>query len=57
MSVLSVIAVVASMLVLFFGVGTLFAERGYSFDLRRRGEKRPSLGGRRQNDQLLSKSV
>lgn len=53
MSVMTTIAFIASLFSVGIGVVTIFAERGYSFDLRRRNGRRKDSardGGRRQQD-------
>jgi hypothetical protein len=52
MTILSIFAMGASVLVLGFGVATIVAERGYRFDLRR-GRRATQPGGRRDNDAVL----
>lgn len=53
MTILTTIAVSASILVLGIGLATLLQERGYRFDLRRRRPARSVGGGRREHDTLL----
>jgi hypothetical protein len=54
MTILTTIAVTASIVVIAFGIATLFAERGYRFDLRKRRRKVIVVGGRRSNDDVIA---
>ena len=50
MTILTYIALTGCLLVLALGAATLFAERGYSFDLRQRFRQIKQGGGRRGSD-------
>jgi hypothetical protein len=50
MTILTTLAVSATIVVLGFGVATIFQERGYRFDLRRRRSVPPVGADRREND-------
>lgn len=50
MTILTTIAVSATITVLAFGVATIFQERGYRFDLRRRRAVPPAGADRRERD-------
>jgi hypothetical protein len=50
MTILTTIAVSATIFVLGIGVATIFQERGYNFDLRRRRSVPPVGSDRRERD-------
>lgn len=53
MTILTYIALTGCLLVLALGAASLFAERGYSFDLRQRFRQIKQGGGRRGSDPAI----